>query len=201
MSRYTGPNNKKSRRLKFSILENNKEFIKGKKRITSPGQHGAKRQKLSNYGEHLYEKQKIRFMYGLSEKQLKNTFIKATKLHGILGLNLLILLESRLDNMIYRMGLANTRRQARQFVNHGHILVNKKKVDIPSYKVKIGDEIKVKDKSSKNFFMKDNLSKSKIIEFVSFDEKTMTGNFIRVPVREELSGQINEALVVEFYNK
>ena len=201
MSRYTGPNNKKARRLRFSILENNKEFIKGKKRITAPGQHGAKHQKLSNYGEHLYEKQKVRFMYGLSEKQLRNTFVKATKLSGILGMNLLILLETRLDNIVFRMGLANTRRQSRQFVNHGHILVNGKKVDIPSYRVKIGDEISIKEKSKDNLFMKDNLSKITTKEFISFDSSTMKGNLVRLPEREELSGQLNEALVVEFYNK
>ena len=114
MGRYTGPNNKKARRLKFSILENNKEFIKGKKRITSPGQHGTKPQKLSNYGIHLYEKQKVRFMYGLSENQLRRTFKKATKIKGVIGFNFLILLESRLDNIVFRMGLSNTRRQSRQ---------------------------------------------------------------------------------------
>ncbi|BDU67448.1 MAG: 30S ribosomal protein S4 [Candidatus Tyloplasma litorale] len=201
MSRYTGPNNKKSRRLKFSILENNKEFIKGKKRTVSPGQHGAKNQKLSNYGSHLYEKQKVRFMYGLSEKQLKNTFEKATKMKGVLGTNLLILLESRLDNIVYRAGLANTRRQSRQFVNHGLIKVNDKKVDIPSYNVKVGDVISVKEKHSENFFMKDNLLKRMPVEFVSFDAKEMKGKYERLPEREELSGQINEALLVEFYNK
>ncbi len=201
MSRYTGPNNKKARRLKFSILENNKEFLKGKKRITAPGQHGAKHQKLSNYGEHLYEKQKVRFMYGLSEKQLRNTFNKATKMHGVLGENLLIALESRLDNVIYRTGIANTRRQSRQFVNHGHVLVNGKKVDIPSYWVKPGDEIEIREKSKNNFFMKDNFEKTRKVDFVSFDVTTMKGKFERVPERSELSGQINEALLVEFYNK
>lgn len=201
MSRYTGPNNKKSRRLKFSILENNKEFIKGKKRITSPGQHGAKHQKLSNYGEHLYEKQKVRFMYGLSEKQLRSTFNKATKITGVIGINFLIQLESRLDNIVFRMGLANTRRQSRQFVNHGHILVNGKKVDIPSYICKVDDVISVREKSKNNFFMLDNLEKIKIKPFVEFDKKAMSGKYLRHPEREELSGQINEALVVEFYNK
>jgi len=201
MSRYTGPNNKKARRLRFSILENNKEFIKGKKRITAPGQHGAKFQKLSNYGEHLYEKQKVRYMYGLNEKQLKNTFVKATKMQGVLGLNLLILLETRLDNIVYRLGLANTRKQARQFVNHGHILVNDKKVDIPSYRVKVEDKISVKDRTKENFFMQDNLSKITTKEFVSFDQKEMSGTLLRLPERNELSGQINEALVVEYYNK
>lgn len=201
MSRYTGPNNKKARRLRFSILENNKEFVKGKKRITAPGQHGAKHQKLSNYGEHLYEKQKVRFMYGLNEKQLRNTFIKATKMSGVLGINLLILLETRLDNIVFRLGLANTRRQSRQFVNHGHILVNGKKVDIPSYTVKVGDEISVRERTKDNTFMKTNLSHITIKEFVTFDSTKMKGSLVRLPQREELSGQINESLVVEYYNK
>ncbi len=201
MSRYTGPNNKKSRRYSFSVLENNKEFLKGKKRITKPGQHGARPQKLSNYGEHLYEKQKVRFMYGLNEKQMKRTFERATKLQGVLGENFLILLESRLDNIIFRSGIANTRRQARQFVNHGHILVNGKKVDIPSYTMKAGDKFEVKTKSKENFFMKDNLEKSKKVLFIDFDSKTMKGEFIRIPERDELSGQVNESLIVEFYNK
>lgn len=201
MSRYIGPNNKKSRRLKFSILESNKEFIKGRKRISSPGQHGAKHQKLSNYGEHLYEKQKVRFMYGLSEKQLKNTFLKATKLKGILGMNLLIMLESRLDNIVYRTGIANTRRQSRQFVNHGHILVNNKKVDIPSYQVKVGDEISIKNSIKNNFFVNDNIKKTKNVEYVSFNKNSMIGKYERFPKREEISNQINEALLVEFYNK
>ncbi len=199
--RYTGPNNKIGRRYKYSVLENNKEFIKGKKRITAPGQHGAKFQKLSNYGEHLYEKQKLRYMYGLSERQLRNTFVKAQAMHGVLGTNLLILLESRLDNLVYRMGVGSTRRQSRQFVNHGHILVNGKKVDIPSYIAKVGDEISVKEKIQNNFFIKDNLEKAKGIDFIEVNKKTLTGKYLRVPEREELTGQINEALVVEFYNK
>ncbi len=199
--RYTGPNNKIGRRYKYSVLENNKEFIKGKKRITAPGQHGAKHQKLSNYGEHLYEKQKLRYMYGLTEKQLRNTFKKAQGMHGVLGTNLLILLESRLDNLIYRMGLASTRRQSRQFVNHGHILVNGKKVDIPSYIAKVGDEISIKERTQNNFFIQDNLTKAKDIDFIEFNKNTLTGKYLRFPEREELSGQINEALVVEFYNK
>lgn len=201
MSRYTGPNNKKSRRLKFSILENNKEFIKGKKRITNPGQHGAKHQKLSNYGEHLYEKQKVRFMYGLSEKQLKSTFNKATKMSGVTGYNLLLLLESRLDNVVFRMGIANTRRQARQFVNHSHILVNGSKVNIPSYICKAGDKISIKERSKNNSFIKANLEALSPKPFVEFNKSTMEGVYTRMPERNELSGQINESLVVEFYNK
>ncbi len=201
MSRYTGPVNKKSRRLKFSILENNKEFIKGKKRTTSPGQHGDRRQKLSNYGEHLYEKQKVRYMYGLSEKQMINTFKKASKVQGVLGTNFLVMLESRLDNIVYRLGLANTRRQARQFVNHGHILVNGSKIDIPSYQVKPEDVIEVRDKSKSNFFMKDNLGKARKVDFVEFNESEMKGKYLRYPEREEIAHGVNEALIVEFYNK
>ena len=202
MARYTGPNNKRARRYRFSVLENNKEFIKGKQRITIPGQHGGGRpQKLSNYGEHLYEKQKLRYMYGVMEKQMKNTFKRAKKMDGVLGENLLILLESRLDNLVYRMGLATTRRQARQLVNHGHILVNGKKVDIPSYSVKVGDEISVKERSKNNSFIQASLANAEVKPFVTFDKATMTGKFVRLPNRDELTGQIRESLVVEYYNK
>lgn len=199
--RYTGPNNKKSRRYKISILENNKEFIKGKKRITAPGQHGMRNQKLTNFGTHLYEKQKLKYIYGLSEKQLKRTFEKSKKLKGVLGENFLILLESRLDNIIYRSGIANTRRQARQIVNHGHILVNNRKVNIPSYQVKVGDEFTLKDKLSNNIIIRNNLEKRKGVEFVEFDSNEFKGRYVRVPNRDEIAGQINESLVVEFYNK
>ncbi|AHK22450.1 30S ribosomal protein S4 [Candidatus Hepatoplasma crinochetorum] len=201
MSRYTGPNNKKARRYKYSILENNKEFLKGKKKISIPGQHGNKNQKLSNYGEHLYEKQKVRYMYGLNEKQMKRTFEKATKMKGVLGENFLFLLESRLDNLIYRMGFASTRRQARQFVNHGHVRVNDRKVDIPSYVVSPGSKIELKDKSKKINFIKDNLEAARIAPFVKVDSKTLSGEYLRLPKRNEISGQLNESLVVEFYNR
>ena len=203
MARYTGPNNKKARRYRFSVLENNKEFIKGKGRVTYPGQHGSggRPQKLSNYGEHLYEKQKLKYMYGVMEKQLKNTFKKSKKIEGVLGENFLFLLESRLDNLVFRMGLASTRRQARQIVNHGHILVNGKKVDIPSYSCKVGDEITLRERMRQNPFVLDSLAVAELKPFVTFDRKTWTGKFVRLPKREEISGQINEGLVVEFYNK
>ena len=140
MARYTGPSNRKSRRLGFSTLENGKDL----KRPFAPGLHGQKRaKKLSNYGTQLQEKQKVRFMYGLSEKQFKKTFDEAGKLKGVHGEDFLKLLESRLDNIVYRIGFANTRKAARQLVNHGHILVNGKKVNIPSYIVKPGDIISV----------------------------------------------------------
>ncbi len=201
MARYTGPVNKKARRYGYSLLENNKEFNKGKRRSTAPGQHGAKRQKLSNYGLHLYEKQKLRYMYGLGEKQLKNLFAKASKMPGVLGENLFILLESRLDNVVYRLGMGSTRRHARQIVNHGHILVNGKKVDIPSYTIKVNDEITLKEKSRKNTQILDAIKNSKPKLFVEFDSNTFTGKMIRFPKRDELSQEIQESLVVEYYNK
>lgn len=202
MSRYTGPVNRKSRAYKFSILENNKEFLKGKKRTYGPGQHGAnKRGKLSNYGIHLYEKQKVKYMYGLNERQLKNTFKKATKLQGVLGTNFLVLLESRLDNIVYRLGIANTRRQSRQFVNHGLVMVNGKKVDIPSYIVSVGDKITVKEKLKENFFVQENIEKTRKVDFAKFDKTKMEGVYLRHPVRDEIAGEINDALVVEYYNK
>ena len=142
MARYTGPAFRKSRRLGFSTLENGKDL---RKRNTAPGQHGTSRKKLSEYGIQLQEKQKVRTMYGLTEKQFRKTFEAAGKKKGKHGENLLIMLESRLDNLVYRMGLAKTRRASRQIVNHGHILVNGKNVNIPSYQVKPGDTISVKE--------------------------------------------------------
>lgn len=140
MARYTGPVYKKSRRLGFSILENGKELAK---RPYAPGQHGTdRRKKLSEYGVQLQEKQKVRLIYGLNEKQFRKVFDRAVKMHGVAGENLLKLLESRIDNLVYRMGLAKTRRGARQLVNHGHITVNGVKVDIPSYTCKPGEDRK-----------------------------------------------------------
>ncbi len=201
MSRYTGPVNKISRRYGYSQLETNKEFNKGKRRTSAPGQHGAKKQKLSNYGLHLYEKQKLKYMYGLNERQLKNLFEKSMKMSGVAGENLFILLESRLDNIVYRMGIATTRRQARQIVNHGHILVNGKKIDIPSYKVNVDDEISIREKSQKNPFILEAVANSKPKLFVEFDKKTLTGKYVRFPNRDELTSEIQESLVVEYYNK
>ena len=146
MSRYTGPSWKQSRRLGFSLTGTGKELAR---RNYVPGQHGPNnRSKLSEYGLQLTEKQKLRFSYGLSERQFRNLFVKASKIkEGKHGVNFMILLEQRLDNVVYRLGLATTRRQARQLVNHGHITVNGKKVDIPSYRVNIGDVIEVREKS------------------------------------------------------
>ena len=200
MSRYTGPANKKSRRVGFSTLENGKDLAK---RPYKPGQHGQDRKtKASNYSIQLNEKQKVKFTYGINEKQFRLLFNKAGKMQGIHGENFLRLLESRLDNIVYRMGLSRTRRGARQIVNHGHILVNGKKVDIPSYMVKPGDVISVKESSKDHKAIKEALEAiNNTVEFVTFDKNKLEGTYVRLPERSELSSDINEALIVEFYSR
>ena len=200
MSRYTGSRNKQARRVGFSLLENGKELAR---RPYGPGQHGQDRKgKLSNYGEQLKEKQKVRFMYGVNERQFRKTFNEAAKMKGIHGENFLKLLESRLDNVVYRLGLSTTRRGARQLVNHGHITVNGNKVDIPSYRVKVGDTVAVKENSKDHKAIKASLEKvTKRVEFVTFDDKKLEGKLVRLPERSELHADINESLIVEFYNR
>ncbi len=200
MARYTGPAYKKSRRLGFSTLENGKDLAR---RPYAPGQHGNdRRKKSSEYGIQLQEKQKVRFTYGLTEKQFRKTFDHASKMHGKAGENLLILLESRLDNIVYRLGMARTRRSARQIVNHGHILVNGKKVDIPSYRVKVGDVISVKENSMNHPAILDSLEQKPLVPaYLKFDNKKLSGEFVRLPERSELNSEINESLIVEFYNR
>ncbi|HHX80771.1 MAG TPA: 30S ribosomal protein S4 [Acholeplasmataceae bacterium] len=199
MARYTGPSWKISRRLRYSVLENGKEL---KKRPYAPGQHGQRRKKLSEYGMQLQEKQKVRFTYGMTEKQFEKFFVQSGKTKGKHGENFLILLESRLDNIVYRMGLASTRRQARQLVTHGHILVDGKKIDIPSYIVKPGQKIGVKESSRKLAIIKDALAALAFRkEYVSFDEDKMEGEYLRLPERNEFMQEINETLIVEYYNR
>ena len=199
MARYTGPSWKISRRLKFSILENGKEL---QKRAYAPGQHGQRRVKLSEYGLQLQEKQKVRNVYGMNEKQFYNTFIKAGKLPGKHGVNFLIMLESRLDNLVYRLGLAATRRQARQLVNHGHIVVDGNKVDIPSYLCKPGQTIALKETSKGLAIVKEALENNVArAPYVSYDEQTGVGTFVRLPERSEFLPEIKENLIVEFYNR
>ena len=200
MSRYTGSRNKQARRVGFSLLENGKELAR---RPYGPGQHGQDRKgKLSNYGEQLKEQQKVRFMYGVNERQFRKTFNEAAKMKGIHGENFLKLLESRLDNVVYRLGLSTTRRGARQLVNHGHITVNGNKVDIPSYRVKVGDTVAVKENSKDHKAIKASLEKvTKRVEFVTFDDKKLEGKLVRLPERSELNADINESLIVEFYNR
>ncbi len=200
MARYTGPAYKKARRLNFSLLENGRELAR---RPYAPGMHGTdRRKKLSEYGIQLQEKQKVRLLYGLTEKQFRKVFERASKMKGVAGENLLKLLESRLDNLVYRMGLAKTRRGARQVVNHGHILVNGKKVNIPSYQVKPGDTISVKENSLNHKAIKESLEATlHRPAYVEFDEKKMSGTYVRLPDRSELNQEIDESLIVEFYNR
>ncbi|MGN1390300.1 MAG: 30S ribosomal protein S4 [Bulleidia sp.] len=200
MARYTGPVWKKSRRLSFSILETGEEL---KKRTYAPGQHGpTKRVKLSGYGTQLREKQRVRNMYGINERQFYNTFVKASNMDGMAGLNFLLLLESRLDNLVYRMGFARTRKAARQLVNHGHIEVNGKKVDIPSAQIKPGSVIAVREKSRNMKPIAESLDSNYTVPaFVSVDKEARKGTFVRLPERSELNQEINESLIVEYYNR
>ena len=200
MARYTKSSYRISRRLGFSTLETGEELAR---KPYAPGAHGNKKaKKLSNYGVQLQEKQKVRFMYGLNEKQFKKTFEDAGKMKGVHGENLFKLLESRLDNLVYRIGFATTRRGARQLVNHGHITVNGKKVDIPSYRCVPGDVITLKESDKELSIVKSSLEAlSKRVEFVTYDEAKMTATFVRYPERSELNGEINESLIVEFYNR
>lgn len=199
MSRYLGPKWKISRRLGQSILEDGKEL---KKRPYAPGQHGLKRRKQSDYGLQLSEKQKVRFIYGVSEKQFVKTFREADKMVGVHGENFLKLLESRLDNIVYRMGFARTRQQARQLVNHGHVLVDGSKVDIPSYRLKPGQKIAIKEKSKKLAIIKDAMeSRYSVVQFVEVNNDKKEGTFTRYPDRKEIHPDINEQLIVEFYNR
>ncbi len=200
MARYTGPQYKKSRRLNFSTLENGRELAR---RPYAPGAHGNdRRKKLSEYGVQLQEKQKVRFMYGVNEKQFHKIFERASKMKGIAGENLLFLLESRLDNLVYRMGMATTRRGARQLVNHGHITVNGVKVNIPSYTCKVGDVIAVKAESVSHPAILASLEAvTNTKAFVEFDKNKLSGTYVRRPDRSELNPEINESLIVEFYNR
>ena len=200
MSRYTGPAYKKSRRVAFSTLENGKDLAK---RSYKPGQHGQDRKaKPSNYSEQLNEKQKVKFTYGMTEKQFRQLFNKAGKMEGIHGENFLKLLESRLDNIVYRMGLSSTRRGARQIVNHGHILVNGRKVNIPSFIVKPGDVVSVKEASKEHKAIKSSLEAiNKTVDYVNFDKNKLEGTYVRYPERSELSLEFNESLIVEYYSR
>lgn len=201
MSRYTGPTWKVSRRLGYSILETGVEL---KKRAYGPGPHAKdKKKKPSEYGKQLIEKQKLRETYGVSERQFQRLFLIAKSTKGaVTGVVFMQILESRLDNLVYRMGFANTRRQARQLVNHGHITVNGKKVDIPSYLANVGDVIAVKEKSKNLVIVKNALEASlNNVAYVEVNKEEVSGKFIRLPERNELTKQIDESQIVEFYNR
>ncbi|MEW9500696.1 30S ribosomal protein S4 [Jeotgalibacillus marinus] len=200
MARYTGSSWKISRRLGISLSGTGKEL---EKRPYAPGPHGpTQRKKLSEYGLQLQEKQKLRHTYGVTERQFRNLFDKAGKLQGKHGDNFMILLETRLDNLVYRLGLARTRRQARQLVNHGHVTVNGSRVDIPSFSVKPGQVIGIREKSRKLNIVKESIElNSYKPEYVTFDADKLEGTFTRLPERTELAADINEALIVEFYSR
>lgn len=202
MSRNTGSVWKKSRRLGFSVLETGEELTR---RNYVPGQHGnARRPKLTNYGIQLQEKQRIRHTYQLSEKQFYNTYLKASKKAGSAGENFLVMLESRLDNIVYRMGFARTRRASRQLVNHGHVLVDGKKVDIPSFQVKPGQVIEIRERAKNLSVINEALeAATATVDFVEVNKDAKKGTYVRYPERKELftAQEINELLVVEFYNR
>ena len=199
MSRFTGSTWKISRRLGYSISETGKEL---KKRPYAPGQHGKRRTKVSGYGLQLQEKQKVRFTYGLSEKQFRKTFDEAGRAQGKHGVVFLTYLESRLDNIVYRLGLARTRAQARQLVNHGHILVDNKKVDIPSYRLTPGQTVQLREKSKNLKVVQEALeAQFATAEFVDYNKDTGVGTYVRYPERNEVLQEVNEQLIVEFYNR
>ena len=201
MSRYTGPSWRLSRRLGVSLSGTGKELAR---RPYAPGDHGNDRRgSLSEYGTQLREKQKLRFMYGLTERQFRNLFKRAGKIkEGTHGTNFMVLLERRLDNMVYRLGLATTRRQARQLVNHGHITVDGKRVDIPSHEVSVDQVIGVREKSKDLDIIK-NAVDAVVARpsYVEFDADKLEGKLVRLPAREDMNADIDEALIVEFYNK
>ena len=201
MARYRGPRARICRRLEFPVFESDK-FSSIRKNYP-PGQHGqSRRSKLSNYGVQLREKQRIKYLYGILEKQFRNYFKKANNKSGATGDNLLISLESRLDNTVYRLGLANTRSAARQLVSHKHFLVNNKIVNIPSYSLSDGDVIEVRSKSKKNDIFLNSMRRIKSdnpMPWLTLDKSKLMGTFDKVPTRDEISEPLNEQLVVELY--
>lgn len=202
MSRYTGPTAKINRRFGQNILptckaEERKPYI--------PGQHGpTSRRKISEFGAGLIEKQKLRFMYGLNERQFRITFERAKALGGIAGENFLRLLETRLDNVVYRLGLARSRAAARQFVGHGHVKVNGKSVNIASFTVKPGDEVEVRDRTSSKQLATRGVEENQyraVPAWLSMANDSLKGAVTRLPVKEELPADINVQLIVEFYSR
>ncbi|TCO74988.1 30S ribosomal protein S4 [Marinisporobacter balticus] len=206
MARYTGPSCRLCRR------EGQKLYLKGErcysdkcavsKRAYAPGQHGQGRKKISNYGLQLREKQKAKRFYGLLESQFRSYFEKAEKQAGITGENLLRILETRLDNVVYRMGFGSSRKEARQLVTHGHFTVNGKKVDIPSFIVSVGDVIKVKEKSvSSAKFKEMTQAATNVPNWVVVSSENLEGKVVSLPTREDIDIPIAEHLIVELYSR
>lgn len=202
MSRYTGPTTRINRRFGMAIFPANKAF---ERRTYPPGQHGPSfRRKVSDYGEGLIEKQKLRMMYGLTEKQFRNMFERSKRKQGVTGEVFLAMLETRLDNVVYRLGLAKTRQAARQFVNHGHIIVNGTKTDIPSFQVSEGDEIGVREKTSSRQVATRNLEGAQYHPappWLEINIDSLQGTVSRFPQTDELEKSVNVQLVVEFYSR
>ena len=200
MARYTGPTTKIARKFGEPIFGTDKDF---EKRNYPPGQHGLarKRKKSSEYGTQLREKQKVKYTYGLLERQFRNTYEKASRMKGQKGENLLTLLESRLDNLVYRLGIAPTRAAARQLVSHCHITLNGGVCNIPSANVKPGDIVAVRERSKSLEVIQNSVASAPKYSWIEFDSKTLTGKYLNIPVREEIPETINEQLIVELYSK
>ncbi|MCL2847701.1 MAG: 30S ribosomal protein S4 [Firmicutes bacterium] len=206
MAKYTGADCRQCRR------EGQKLFLKGERctskkcaverRFGAPGQHGTGRKKPSEYQIQLREKQKVKRMYGVLEKQFRSYYTEASRIKGITGANMLFLLERRLDNVIYRMGIGSSRAQSRQIVNHGHVEINGKSVNIPAYIVKLGDVITIRENRKDNEYFKE-LKGAKIVmpKWVSFDTDSFVGKIIELPERTDIDARINEQLIVELYSK
>ena len=208
MARYRGPVEKIERRFGVSLALKGERRLAGKsaleKRPFGPGQHGQRRNKISEYGLQLAEKQKAKYMYGLSEKQMRKLFAEAKRLAGNTGTNLITLIEQRLDNVVYRMGFATTRRNARQLVNHGHVLVDGKRVDIASFRVKPGQKIEVKEATKTNVQIVRALeltAQTGMAAWVDVDAEKVFGIYTRNPEREEVVIPVEERLIVELYSK
>ena len=200
MARYTGPSTKIARKFGEPIFGTDKDF---EKRNYPPGQHGlaSKRKKKSEYGTQLKEKQKVKYTYGLLEKQFRNLYEKASRMKGQKGENLIMLLESRLDNIVYRMGIAPTRAAARQLVSHAHITLNGVVCNIPSAHVKPGDVVAVRERSKSLEVITNSVASAAKYSWIEFDSKALTGKYISTPVRTEIPENINEQLIVELYSK
>ena len=200
MARYTGPKTKIARKFGEPIFGADKDF---EKRNYPPGQHGLarKRKKSSEYGIQLKEKQKVKYTYGLLERQFRNLYEKASRMKGQNGENLVILLESRLDNIVYRLGIAPTRAAARQLVSHCHITLNGKVCNIPSVIVKPGETVAVRERSKSLEVIAASVASASKYSWLEFDAKALTGKYLNVPVRTEIPETINEQLIVELYSK
>ena len=200
MARYTGPSTKIARKFGEPIFGADRNF---EKRNYPPGQHGlaSKRKKKSEYGTQLKEKQKVKYTYGLLERQFRNLYEKASRMKGQKGENLIILLESRIDNLVYRMGIAPTRAAARQLVSHAHITLNGVVCNIPSALVKPGDVVAVRERSKSLEVITNSVASAAKYSWIEFDAKTLTGKYLNTPVRTEIPETINEQLIVELYSK